>query len=157
MQVPVLPPFIPISYPTGLQWSPKGEEVPLRPSLNLGKIIGWNLTFGYLTSPATICSYTQISSSREQVAVDSVAVVQVPPNHQLHHHYFRHHHTITIIWVTIIYLLHHSPRTVIMFTKSSSPGKYRDQTWPAVGCWSQDFCSSNWACHHFQKVVNSLI
>ena len=115
-------------------------------------MIWWNLTLGYLTSLATICSYTQISSSREQVAVDSVAVVQVPPNHQLHHHYFRHHHTITIIWVTIIYLLHHSPRTVIMFTKSSSPGKYRDQTWPAVGCWSQDFCSSYWACHHFQKV-----
>ena len=39
-----------------------------------------------------------------------------------------------------------------MITKSSSLGKYKDQTWPAVGSWSQDFCSSYWACHHFQKV-----
>ena len=27
MQVPILPPFIPITYPTGMQWSPNGEEV----------------------------------------------------------------------------------------------------------------------------------
>ena len=26
-QVPVLPQFVPITYPTGLQWSPNGEEV----------------------------------------------------------------------------------------------------------------------------------
>ena len=39
-----------------------------------------------------------------------------------------------------------------MITKSSWPGKHKDQTWPAVGCWSQDFCSSYWSCHHFQKV-----
>ena len=39
-----------------------------------------------------------------------------------------------------------------MISKSSSPGKYKDQTWPALGSWSQDFCSSYWACHHFQKV-----
>ena len=32
LQVPNLPAFIPITYPTGMQWSPNGEEVNLNKS-----------------------------------------------------------------------------------------------------------------------------
>ena len=72
LQVPSLPPFIPITYPTGLMWAPNGEEVNLWQN--------WEKNSRRKES-CPLYHLLQVSQSREQVSTASVAIIQVPIYH----------------------------------------------------------------------------